>query len=180
MTGKKLIKALGMIINSGLSVFGDRIGVYEEKGVYYLTNGYVLVRLHEDIPELQHTIAPVIISVFGTENYLRKNSQAEKIKEPIPSQKEMRYLIKLAAERQTTETLIWVLSDGTTINAHYLCDLLNAFPRLVIYKHDNSRRTNPVVFSKNTTHHEIDGAILPIIRCRGDKKDYIKLNDYWQ
>lgn len=140
-------------------------GLAEENGSYYLVNGFLMVRFHYDIPELDHAEKKDIGDQPGMLQFIDDAcARAEKLGKSadieLPDIEEVRTAAQLNkwAKRHKKEELPIPLDGGRIwVNPSYLLDMMQIFPmhRIVSLTGND---TSPILFGCDGA----DGILMPV------------------
>ena len=161
MTNDNIISAVRYILNEGRKRSADSPfrGLFLYDGKYIACDGYRLLRLNEDIPQLPHT-------QYKYFNSTKLISEAKKDGETLflPTVEELK---KFAIEQKQAAKNVgklytprYCLNDYVWVKPYYLLDMLNALPDCVAYKPKSPR--DPIYFKAENG----DGLLVPIFRPR--------------
>lgn len=132
--------------------------IMEKDGVYYATDGYRMVRLKEDIPELPHTdkVPKTTLELF--DGYFNGDKYDASEQVDLPSKDRVAKFKRWLKENGNSSQTAIRITDELYVNANYLQDVLQVFPDAEGYI-GRPEKGVPVLILKS---EKGDAVIMPI------------------
>ncbi len=101
-------------------------GIFQSAGMYCACDGYQLIRLAEDLPELPH-----VESNFDADAAIEGAAQNETF--PLPSVDDIKKAMAINKERDKNHQIPMALACGSFVNPSYLLNLVQALRDAEVY-----------------------------------------------